>query len=154
MGEDRVDGLPVTVDDREDAVGEPGLLPQPGQEQPGGWVLLARLEYERVAARDRGRAHPQRHHGREVERRDAGDHAERLADRVHVDAGRCLLRIPALEQVRDARRELGVLQPARHLTPRIGEHLAVLARDHGGQLVGTLGQQFPEREQHGRPSRQ
>ena len=52
------------------------------------WIALARLQDERVAARDRERVHPHRHHRREVERRDAGDHAERLADRVRVDLGR------------------------------------------------------------------
>ena len=32
--------------------------------------------------------HPERHHHREVEGRDAGDDAERLPNRVHVDVGR------------------------------------------------------------------
>ena len=49
-------------------------------------ILLAGLEHERVAAREGVGEHPHRHHGREVERRDAGHHAERLLDAVHVDA--------------------------------------------------------------------
>src|SRR6476659_4698057 len=64
-------------------------------------VALARLEHERVAARDRDREHPHRDHRREVERRDAGHDAERLAHRVHVGAGGDRLRVPPLEQVWD-----------------------------------------------------
>jgi hypothetical protein len=87
VGQDRVHRFGVAVDDGEDAVGQSGLLPQPGQEQRGRRVLLARLEDEGVAAGDRRRAHPQWNHRREVERRDARDDADRLADRVHVHAG-------------------------------------------------------------------
>ena len=67
-------------------------------------VLLRGLEHEGVPAGDRRRPHPHRHHRREVERRDARDDAERLADRVDVDGGRRLLREVALEQRREARR--------------------------------------------------
>ena len=84
--------------------GRPACCHSSGEEQRRRRVLLARLEHEGVAAGDRVRAHPQRHHGREVERRDAGDDAERLADRVDVDAGRGLLGEAALEQLRRRRR--------------------------------------------------
>ena len=72
--------------------------------------------------------HPQRHHHREVERRDAGDDAERLADRVHVDARRHLLAVAALTGAAMPARELDDLEPAGDFASRIAEHLAVLAR--------------------------
>ncbi len=72
--------------------------------------------------------HPHRDHRREVERRDAGDDAERLADRVDVDAAGGLLGVVALQQLRDPARVLDVLQAAGDLAHRVGEHLAVLGR--------------------------
>ena len=50
-----------------------GLLEQLGHEDRRRRVALTRLQHERVAAGDRDRIHPHRHHHREVERRDAGD---------------------------------------------------------------------------------
>ena len=50
------------------------------------------------------------HHDREIERGDAGHHAERLEDRVHVDAARDLGRVRALQQMGDAAGELDVLE--------------------------------------------
>src|SRR3954451_6913613 len=46
---------------------------------------LGGFEDEAVAAGERDREHPHRHHGREVERRDPGHDPERLAQRVAVD---------------------------------------------------------------------
>ena len=63
------------------------------------------------------------------------DDAERLADRVDVDAGGRLLGEAALEQVRDAAGELDDLQAAGDLAERVGEHLAVLGGDDRGQLA-------------------
>src|SRR5207248_2001688 len=71
----------------------------------------------------------------EVERRDSGDDAERLADRVDVDARRGLLAELALEQLGDAAAVLDHLEPAGDLTLGVREHLAVL----GGQELGDLG---------------
>ena len=85
--EQRVDGDLVAVDDVEDAVGQAGLLQQLGRRRSTPTdPSRDGFSTKRVAAGDRGRPHPHRHHRREVERRDAGDDAERLADRVDVDA--------------------------------------------------------------------
>lgn len=56
-----------------------------GQPDRDRRVALARLEDEGVAAGSAGTGLPQRDHRGEVERRDAGDDAERLAHRVNVD---------------------------------------------------------------------
>ena len=126
MLEDAVDGDLVAVDDVEAAVGQTGLLQQLADEHARRRILLARLEDERVAARERVGEHPHRHHAGEVERGDAGDDAERLLDAVHVDPGAGLLAVPALQEVGDPAGELDVLQAPRHLAQRVPEHLAVL----------------------------
>ena len=113
--------------------GSPASRHSSARQQRRRRVLLRRLEHERVAAGDRDREHPQRHHRREVERRDPGDHAERLADRVGVDAGGDVLGVAALEQVRDAAGELDHLDAAGDLAERVGVDLAVLGGDQRGR---------------------
>ncbi len=51
-----------------------------------------------------------------------------------VDAGRDLVGVLALEQLRDPAGELDDLQPALHLAERVGDDLAVLVGDHLGEL--------------------
>ena len=138
VGEERVDRLAVAVHDVQHARGRAGLGHELGQPQRAAGILLRGLQDERVPARDRDREHPHRHHGREVERRDAGGDAERLAQRPAVDAAADRVAVLALQQLRDAAGELDDLEPARDLAARIGEHLAVLARDEGGELAGVL----------------
>ena len=87
---------------------------------------------------------------REVERRDAGDDAERLAHRPVVDAGRDLVGVVALEQLRDAAGELDDVDAARDLALRVGEDLAVLGGDHRGQRVAVLVEQLEEGVQDAR----
>ncbi len=145
--EDGVDRLLVTVNDVEHSIGEPGFGPQLGDDRRRGWIAFARLEDERVAAGDGDRVHPQRHHDREVERRDSRYDTERLPERVHVDPGRHLVGVLALEQAGDAARVLHDFQSALHLTPGIGDDLAVLVGDHFGELAGALVNQLAEIEQ-------
>ena len=132
----------------EHPVGQAGFLPQLGQPVGGRGVLLARLEDDGVAGRDRDREEPHRHHRREVERRDDPDDAQRLPDRGHVDLGGGVLGHAALEQVRQAAGQLDDLLAAGDLAERVGEHLAVFAGDDLGGLVLAFVEQFPEPEQH------
>ena len=117
-------------------------------------ILLGGLEDEGVAAGERDRRHPQRHHGREVERRDAGDDAERHPERVRVDPRGDLRGRLALEQVPHAAGELDDLKPARHLAAGVGEHLAVLAGDEAGEVVAAGVDELPEREHDLRAARE
>ena len=164
VGQQRVHRLLVAVDDVEDARRHPGPGQQLGDEERRGRIALGRLQDEGVAAGERDREHPHRHHAGEVERRDAGDDPERLAQRVAVDVGADVLRHLALQEVRDADRELDHLEPAGHLAERVVVGLAVLGRDQLGDLVGVLLQQELElvedaraaqrrRLRPGRPSR-
>ncbi len=110
MVQQRVDRLLVAVDDVEHAGGQAGFGQQFGDAEAGRGVALRRLQDEGVAAGERDREHPHRHHRREVERRDAGAHAERLAHRPAVDAAADLLGELALQQMRDAAGELDDLE--------------------------------------------
>ena len=141
VGQQRVDRLLVAVDHVEHAGRHAGLGQQLGDEERRRRVALGRFQDEGVAAGERHRKHPHRHHAGEVERRDAGDDAERLAQRVAVDVGADVLGDLALQQVRDADRELDDFEPARHLAEGVVMGLAVLGRDQLGDPVGVLLQQ-------------
>jgi hypothetical protein len=106
--------------DVEDAVRQAGLLPEPGDELDTDGSRSLGLSTNAVAAGDRDRVHPHRHHDREVERGDPGADPERLADRVEVDAGGDLVGVVALEQGRQPAGELDHLEPAL-TSPRASE---------------------------------
>jgi len=135
------------VHDVEDAVRQACLLEQLGGVVRRRWIFLGRLQYEGVAAGDRRGPHPHRNHRREVERCDAGDDTERLADRVDVDTRRDLFAHATLQQVRDAAAELDHLEAARHLTHRVREHLAVLGRQELRDLLALRVEQLADREE-------
>jgi hypothetical protein len=147
----RVDGAAVALHHVEGAVGQARFPQQLRHEQRRRGVALARFQHEGVAARERHREHPARHHDREVERRDAGHDAERLAQRPVVDAGAHLVGEVALQQLRRAARELDDVDAAGDLALGIGEDLAVLRRDHGRQPVAVPVHELEEGVQHPRP---
>ena len=145
-----VHGLLVAMHHVEDAGGQAGFGQQFGQAQRGRRVAFGRLEHEGVAAGDGHREHPARHHHGEVERRDAGHHAQGLAHAPVVDAAADLVGILALEQLRNAAGEFHDLDAAHHFALGVREHLAVFAGDQLGQLVLVLVEQRLEVEQHAR----
>ncbi len=96
-----------------------------------------------------GNIHSGTMHGK-VERRDAGHHAQRLAQGVVVDAGGHLVGEGGLQQLGRAAGEFDDVDAARHLALGVGEHLAMLGADHRGQRVLVLVQQRQEIVQHPR----
>src|SRR3979490_58548 len=64
------------------------------------------------AGGERGRELPHRDHGWEIERRDPRDDAERLAQRVEIDAGAGAVAELALQKVGNAAGELDHFEPA------------------------------------------
>ena len=144
----RIDGFLVAIDDIHDAGRQTGLHQQLGDEQRGGRVALGGLEDEGIAAGDRHRVHPQRHHGREVERRDAGNHAQRLEFTPGIDARAGIAAVLALEQFRGAAGIFDILDAALQFAQRIVTDLAVLLTDQAGDLVGMFFQQLLEAEHH------
>ncbi len=146
MIEQGVDGHLVAVHDVEDAVGQPGAGVQLGDQDRRRRVPLAGLQHEGVAGRDRDRVHPHRHHDREVERGDAGAHAEGLAQRVRVDIGGHLARVLALQQLREPAGELDHLKPADRLALGVGDHLAMLGGNDPGEVIEVTLDQVAEAE--------
>ena len=147
MVEDGVDCGLVAVDDVEDSVWKPGLLPELGHEARNARVALTRLEDEGIAAGNRHRVHPHRDHDRKVEGGDSGHHAQWLAEGKDVDAGRDLVREVALEQGRQTTGELDHLESALNLAGGIVNRLSVLVGDDLSQLARVGGNEAPELEQ-------
>ena len=135
VGQDGVHGRLVAVHHVQHAVGRARLQHQFGQADRHGRIALRRLQHECVADRDGHAEHPHRDHGGKVERGDAGDHAQRLAHGVDVDAGASALGVFAFQSVGDAAGEFDHLQPPLDVALGVGDDLAVLARQHLGQLV-------------------
>ena len=124
--------------------GKPACFIRSATIKRGARVGGRRLEHKGVARGDRHREHPHGHHDGEVERRDAGDHAQGLAQGPVVDAGGDLLGVVALEQLRHAAGEFDDVDAALDLALGVGEHLAVLQRDGLGQRVLVLVEQAQE----------
>ena len=95
-----------------------------------------------------GASFHKRDHRREVERRDAGDDAERLAHRIDVDARAGAVGIFALHQMRRAERELDHLDAALDVALGVGDRLAVLAGENVGEFVIVAGDEVEELHQH------
>ena len=146
--EDRVDGDLVAIYDIEDAGRQPGLDEQFGNAHRHARVALGRLQDEGVAAGDGGRNLPQRDHGREVEGRDAGDHAERLAHRIDVDAGAGAVGEFALHHVRRADAYLDHFEAALNVALGVGDRLAMFAGKDLGEFVVLAVHQFKKFHQH------
>ncbi len=143
----RIDRFLVAVHHIEHSIRQAGFLQQFGQPQWHRGIALGRLEYEGVAAGERDREHPARHHHRKIERRHPGHHPQGLAHAPVVDPAADLLGVLALEQMRNAAGELDHFNAARDFAQRIGEHLAVFARDQRGQLFLVRVEQLLELEQ-------
>ena len=76
-----------------------------------------------------GAAFPKRDHRREIEWRDAGHDAKRLAHGIKIDAGAGAFGVFALEQMRNAACEFHYLKPALNVAARVRNSLAVLGRE-------------------------
>jgi hypothetical protein len=152
MREDGVHRHLVALNDVEHAVRQAGLLVVIRQAQGEGGVLLRRLEDEGVAAGDRHRRHPQGDHRREIERRDSGDHAERLPNRMAIDAAAYVFGEFALEEMRNAAGELHHLDAAGDRALGVRHGLAVFLGEQRRQLVDIAFQQILQAEQHPRAS--
>ena len=150
MIEDRVNRALVTIDHLKDAIRRAGFAHQFSQHQRHGRVTFRRLEDEGIAGSNRRAELPHRNHRREIERGDAGHHAKRLAQRIHVDAGTGALGEFTLEQMRRAEAEFRHFQPADDVALGVGNGLAVFAGQRLGQLVHVTVQQFDELHQHPR----
>src|SRR5471032_3008176 len=101
-------------------------------------VLLGGFEYERVAAGDGHREHPQRDHGREVERRDPGADTQWLTQRVGINAACDVLGELSHLQGADGARVLHHFQTAKDVALGVGNGLALLGAEHDGNAFGVF----------------
>ena len=133
--QDGVDRFLIALHDLEDTRRQPRLEKEFGQSHRNRGVALGRFEDERISARQRWTGFPERDHRGEVERRDACDDSQWLADRVHVDSGAGTLGELALEQMRDPDGELDDLDAALNIAERVRNGLAVLDGQQFGEFV-------------------
>ena len=104
----------------------------------GERVLLARLQNEGVAGRDRIGPEPERDHHGKVVRGDPGEDADRLAKDFAVDPARHILECLAHHERGDTARVLDVLDPALEFAPALGHPLSVLACQGPGERLPLL----------------
>ena len=130
--------------------GRPGFEQQLSKPHRHRRIALRRLENEGVAAGERRREFPHRDHGREIERRDAGDDAKRLAHGIKIDARTGAVAVFALEQVRNAAGEFDDFEAALDVALGVGKRLAVLGGQEPRQRVEFLLGQFEEFHHHPR----
>ena len=123
------------------AVRQPGFFQQFGHANRGRRHQRRGLEHKGIAAGQRDREHPHRHHRREVEGGDTRDHAQWLHQREAVNAAADVRRIFALDQMWNAAGKFHHFDAAGQFAQRIGIHLAMLADNQRRQLVAMLFQQ-------------
>ncbi len=144
----------VTLQHVQHARRQPGLMRQLCKQQARRRHLLRRLQNKSIAACDRVREHPHRHHRRKIKRRNPRHHTQRLPYLIHIHAGAHLLRVAALQQRRNPASELDVLQTSGNLAARIRQRLAVLRRNDLRQPSAVRVDQPAQLEQYLRPLRQ
>src|ERR1044071_3628768 len=134
------------MNDVEDTFRQPGLFQQSGNLNGGERDFFAWFEDEGVSANQSNRIHPQWHHCRKIEWRDADTHAKRLADRVAINPSRDVFNTLTHKKRRDATRELHHFNAASHIASRFNECLAVFAGVAANQVFEILLQQHLEPE--------
>jgi len=149
--EKRVHDLASAVDKIEHALWQPGFFQQFCNFDRRQRNFFARLEHERVAARDGDGIHPERNHRGKIKRGDAGANPERLADGLAINAARDILQNLAHQQRRHAQRKLDNLDAALHVTARFNQRLAVFARVAANEVLKIILQQHFEPAKDARP---
>ncbi len=144
MLQDGVDRFFVTVDNVENAWRCTGLQHQFRQHQRHRGITLGWLQDESVTCREGGADFPQRDHGREVERSNAGDHTKWLAHRVNINARASALGIFAFKHMRRTEADFNHLDATLDVTLGVWQCLAMLAGECQRQLVVVTGNEFDE----------
>jgi hypothetical protein len=116
---DEVDGVLGSMDNIEDTCGDTGLLGKLSEDHSRTRILLRWLDDAGVSNDVSKREHPERDHGRKVERSDTGNDTKRLADGIgiHVSGN---FEVVAQEHMRDSTGSLDNLQTTENITAGIG----------------------------------
>jgi len=88
-----------------------------------------------VPARDRVGQEPQRNHGREVEGRDGGHHAQRLPDHDLVYAAGNIFQVVPLHERRNAAGHFHILDAPAELGLGFRQGFSVFERGYPGDFV-------------------
>ena len=147
VGDQAGDRLHGTVHQANNASRNAGLFADLDDALRREWRALGWLQDERVAASDREWQHPHWHHEGEVEWRNAGDHPDREAHHLGVDAARDLVEVLAHEQCWGAAGEVDDLNAAADLARCIAEHLAVLGGDELGERFAVVEHRLTQLEE-------
>ncbi|MNF73847.1 hypothetical protein D3C84_558620 [compost metagenome] len=131
----------------EHTIWQAGFVHQLCNQQRGTRITLRRLEDKAVAAGNRQWVHPQRHHGREVERGDTGDHAQRLKVGPGVDVRADVAAVFAFEDFWRSAGVFDVLDATLQFTGGVFQGLAMFFADELGNARLVLLKQLLEAEQ-------
>jgi hypothetical protein len=145
---DGIDGFLITVDDVENARGEPGLDHEFSKSQRNARIALGWFQHECITAGDRGAELPHRDHGRKIEGRNASCDAKRLTHRVDVDAGARGIGEFALHQMGNAGCEFDHLGAALNVAFGVGDCLAMFAGEEFGERFHVAGEEFEKFHQN------
>ncbi|MNV69634.1 hypothetical protein D3C71_1625510 [compost metagenome] len=133
--------LAVAVDQVQHSRRQPGFGRQLSDIQRGGRDAFGRFQHKGVAAHHRHWPHPQRYHRREVKRRDACHHSQRLKLAPAVDARPGILAVFAFQQFRRIAGVLNILDTALQFAHGVAEHFAMFGGDQLADGIGMLFQQ-------------
>ena len=117
-------------------------MQQFGGARGGQRHFLRRLQDERVAAGDGEGKHPHGHHGRKVERSDAGAHPQRLVDGLAIDTLRDVFERLAHHQAGHPAGHFHHLDGAAHAAGGVVHGLSVFSREDARDLAGVFLQQI------------
>lgn len=138
VAQERFDYLPPPVDHVQHPRREPRRPGQLHHALMGERVLLARLQDEGIAGRDRIRPEPQGDHHGEVVGGDPGKNPDRLAKNFAVDPVRHVLERVSHHEGGDPARVLDVLDPPLHLSTALGHALPMLQGQRPSQRLLVL----------------
>ncbi|MDF9754931.1 hypothetical protein OKW51_001894 [Pseudomonas hunanensis] len=155
VGADAIDHLLAAMHHVEHAGRHASLQRQLDQHHGRQRVLLGRFEHEGVAADDGHREHPQRDHRREVERGDAGAHADRLAQGIGIDAAGDVFGELTHLQGADGGGVLDHFQAAEDIALGVGNGLALFGAEGHGDALAVFADQCLqlEHDAHARADR-
>mmetsp|Transcript_32922 Transcript_32922/g.80068 ORF Transcript_32922/g.80068 Transcript_32922/m.80068 type:complete len:229 (+) Transcript_32922:606-1292(+) len=132
---DEVDAVHAAVNDVENSVRKTSFLGQFAEEHCSTWSLLRGLHHVGVTRGNRDGEHPERDHGREVERADSGTNTKGLANREGVHTGREALHSLAHHCRSEVCSGLDHLESTEDVTLGVGKRLAVLQGDRFGEFL-------------------
>ena len=138
----------VPVNHIEHARWQAGLQGQLRHQQSAAGIALRRLEHKGVAADHGHGPHPQGHHHREVEGRNARGDAQGLELAPRINRRADVFAVLAFEQFGGVAGVFHVFNTALQLAHGIGQHFAVLSSDQGANFRGMLFEQDLELAHH------